>query len=352
VTPGLQGRELGNQAPNERIVGQPFNPYKLFPGILIPEPVCKYKGLSPGAKLIYGRLIRYAGENGAAYPSISTLGSEIGIGETQTRGYIRELEKQLFIEVDRENRHFRRDGSGGSNGYVFLWHTAFLGEQGALRKTPPPLRKTEGVSPRITEPLTPSDNRTRRESVFSRESGKENQSTSDYQRTNRTNRDSHAGRSGCTTEVSFENRIPIPARVPSKPASSFTDEERTWMSDAISSYGRRRTMRQHMQESAPPPIVTKCLEAAGGTPLRDIGEILRYKCVNRGLEPGTSKGPQGWGWFPAVIAGEVRERREQSAAAADPNRKTRLSDFPVATEIWMERATSAFDTLDDLGATA
>jgi hypothetical protein len=46
VTPGLQGQELGNQAPHERIVGQHFNPYKLFPGILIPEALCKYKGLS------------------------------------------------------------------------------------------------------------------------------------------------------------------------------------------------------------------------------------------------------------------------------------------------------------------
>lgn len=352
MTPGLQGQELGNQAPHERTVGQPFNPYKLFPGILIPEPVCKYKGLSPGAKMVYGRLCRYAGESGSAYPSVSTLGAEIGIGETQTRGYIKELEQGRFLAVDRQNRHFRKDGSGGSNSYVFLWHPAFIGDSGELRKAPPPLRKTEGVPPRITEPLTPSENRTRRESVFSRESGKENQSTSDYQRTNRKKRDSHAGRGGCATEISFENRISAPAGVPSRRSSNFTDEERTWMSDAISSYGRRRTMREHMGENAPPLIVTKCLEAVGGTPLRDIGEILRHKCVNRGLEPGTSKGPLGWGWFPAVIAGEVRARRDQSAAAADPNRKTRLSDFSVVTESWMERATSAFDTLEDLGATA
>jgi hypothetical protein len=35
-------------------IGERFNPYKRFPGIHIPEPVCKYRGLSPGAKLVYG----------------------------------------------------------------------------------------------------------------------------------------------------------------------------------------------------------------------------------------------------------------------------------------------------------
>ena len=33
----------------ENVVGQPFNPYKRFTGIFIPEPICKYKGLSPAA---------------------------------------------------------------------------------------------------------------------------------------------------------------------------------------------------------------------------------------------------------------------------------------------------------------
>jgi hypothetical protein len=179
VIPDSYTQTSGNQAP-QRLIGEPFNPYKQFPGIFVPEPICRFKGLSAGAKMIYGRLCRYAGKDGAAYPSISMLGAETGIGETQARGYIKELEHERFIAVDRENRHFRKDGSGGSNGYVFLWHSAFLGEAGALRKAPRPLRKTEGVPPRKTEPLTPAENRTRRESVVLRESGKESQSTTDY----------------------------------------------------------------------------------------------------------------------------------------------------------------------------
>jgi len=30
------------------------------------------------------------------------------------------------------------------NRYIFLWHDAFLGDSGPLRKTPPPMRKTGG----------------------------------------------------------------------------------------------------------------------------------------------------------------------------------------------------------------
>ena len=348
MTPDTRGQEVGNQAPPQRTVGQPFNPYKLFPGILIPEPICKYKGLSLGAKMIYGRLCRYAGENGVAYPGISTLGAEIGIGETQARGYVKELEQERFIDVDRENRHFRKDGSGGSNGYVFLWHPAFLGEQGASRKASPPPRKTEGVPPRKTEPLTPAENRTRRESVVLRESGKESQSTTDYQRTNRTNRDSHAG-DGVVTDAAEEELRPKPSilerRVPR------TAEERNWLSDAIGSYGRRRVMRDLMGEEPPPGIIQKCLVAADGLSVKDIFEILRHRCLH-GFEPGTSKGPRGWGWFPTVIENAVKAWREQEAAAQDPSRKQHLSEFPVNADPQMLRAISAFDTLDDLGATA
>ena len=157
MTTDSKGQVRGNQTLDLR-VGQPFNPYKLYCGSFIPEPISKYRGLSPGAKVIYGRLCRYAGEDGSAFPAVPTLADETGIGETQARGYVKELEQQRFINVDRENRHYRKNGSGGSNGYTFLWHAAYLGDLGSFRKAPPPLRKTGGVPPRKTEPLTPAEN--------------------------------------------------------------------------------------------------------------------------------------------------------------------------------------------------
>ena len=131
-------------------VGQPFNPYGVFNGIFIPEAICKYRGLSLGAKMVYGRLCRYAGRDGLVYPSIPTLASELGLGKTQARKYVQELESEHFIAVDRKNRHFGPKGTGGTNKYVFLWHAAFEGQCGKLRKVPP-VRKDGGVHLRKTE---------------------------------------------------------------------------------------------------------------------------------------------------------------------------------------------------------
>src|ERR1035441_6056378 len=108
-------------------VGQPFNPYKRFNGIFVPEAICKC-GLSAGAKLVYGRLCRYAGEDGRAYPSISTLGSELGISGKQARRYVRELEDECFIRPERTK--------GKRSHYLFLWHAVF--EAGPIPKTEQP----------------------------------------------------------------------------------------------------------------------------------------------------------------------------------------------------------------------
>ena len=114
-------------------------------GIFVPEAICKYRGLSAGAQLVYGRLCRYAGEDGKVYRATETLAEEVGISERQARAYIQELERGKFIEVDRENRHYRKDGSGGTNKYFFVWHSAFEGDRGAPRNTPPPRQSTAGV---------------------------------------------------------------------------------------------------------------------------------------------------------------------------------------------------------------
>jgi hypothetical protein len=74
-------------------VGQPFNPFRLFTGIFIPEGLVRANGISPGAKLAYGRLARYAGQDGRCYPSMGALAAEIAVGERQARKYITELER-------------------------------------------------------------------------------------------------------------------------------------------------------------------------------------------------------------------------------------------------------------------
>jgi hypothetical protein len=134
-------------------IGERFNPYQGFLGIFIPEAICKYRGLSLGAKVVYGRLCRYSGVRGEVYPAMATLAHEVGISERQAREYIRELERGKFIEVDRANKHYRKNGSGGTNTYFLLWHAAFDGDRGTARKAPPPRQSTAGV-PAITGPLS------------------------------------------------------------------------------------------------------------------------------------------------------------------------------------------------------
>ena len=132
MTPDRKERSRSKEVPRLRI-GQPFNPYRLFTGIFIPEALVRYQGLTCGAKIAYGRLARYAGENGECFPSIPTLVTEIGMGATQARTYVHELSEKRFIAIEQ------RPGSSGV--YKFLWHEAFAGEIGDKRKAPP-LRKT------------------------------------------------------------------------------------------------------------------------------------------------------------------------------------------------------------------
>src|SRR5215472_11743795 len=99
-------------------IGQPFNPFRLFNGIFIPDALARQKGISSGAKTIYGRLARYGGENGECYPAVPTLATEIGASERQTQRYLAELERERFI---RRVPRFAKSGQS-SNAFQFLWH--------------------------------------------------------------------------------------------------------------------------------------------------------------------------------------------------------------------------------------
>ncbi len=100
--------------------GEPFNPYKLFFGIFIPECIVWYPYLSPGAKLCYGRLARYAGEKGKCFPSQYELAGELGVSQRNVRRYLEELRSKEFIRITRR-------GLQRSNVYEFLWHDTFHG---------------------------------------------------------------------------------------------------------------------------------------------------------------------------------------------------------------------------------
>jgi hypothetical protein len=115
-------------------VGQKFNPYRQFTGILIPDALVRYAGISPSAKLAYGRLARYAGQDGRCFPAVATLAAEIGIKKRRAQACLAELEGAGFLA-----REFQ---SGRVSHYAFLWHSVFSGKspvqdtaRGGVQKT-------------------------------------------------------------------------------------------------------------------------------------------------------------------------------------------------------------------------
>ena len=104
-------------------IGQPFNPFRLFTGIFIPEALVRSKLVSPGAKMAYGRLARYAGQDGRCFPAVDSLGQEIGVCDRQVQEYLAQLEKVKLIR--RRVRFVDRVQT--SNFIEFLGHPLFEG---------------------------------------------------------------------------------------------------------------------------------------------------------------------------------------------------------------------------------
>jgi hypothetical protein len=98
-------------------VGELFNPWRRFRGVMIPDPIME-SDLSLGAKVCYGLLTRFAGENGQCFPTMRTIGRRIGVSDRQARSYVAELVREGYIRR-------LRGGNRRSNHYAFLWHASF-----------------------------------------------------------------------------------------------------------------------------------------------------------------------------------------------------------------------------------
>jgi hypothetical protein len=93
----------------------------MFTGLFIPEGLARSSIVSPGAKLAWGRLTRYASEDGRCFPAVKVLVAEIGVRERQAQNYLGELETARLIR--RLSRFHGR--AQASNAYEFLWHAVF-----------------------------------------------------------------------------------------------------------------------------------------------------------------------------------------------------------------------------------
>ena len=97
--------------------GEVFNPFQLFNGAIVPSEILRSPDLLPSEKLVFARLLQFAGGKGRAWPSIQRLADEVALSVPQTRRCIRALESDGLIR--------RVARSGRSNEFEFLWHAIY-----------------------------------------------------------------------------------------------------------------------------------------------------------------------------------------------------------------------------------
>ncbi len=98
--------------------GDQFNPWSGSCGFYPAQLVGRQRNLRAGPKLVYERLVRFAGRDGLCFPSHQKLADELGKSLAQVKRDIATLERAGLIS--HEFRNGRR-----SNTYRFLWHPCF-----------------------------------------------------------------------------------------------------------------------------------------------------------------------------------------------------------------------------------
>ena len=79
----------------------------------VPNHILESDKISPGAKLTYAMLLKYAWQNDFCFPGQDRLAKEMGVSLRSTNAYVQELEKNTFI-------HIKRRGQGKPNLYELL----------------------------------------------------------------------------------------------------------------------------------------------------------------------------------------------------------------------------------------
>src|SRR5215472_2249550 len=246
----------------------------MFTGLYIPEGLARCSRISHGAKLAWGRLARYAGEDGLCYPTVKTLAAEIGAGTRQARRYIAELER--FQLIRRRNRFANR--SQTSNGFEFLWHKLF--ESGVTDPT------GEGLSDPSARGMSDVS---AKESQIEESHSKERKTDLDYLALNRKNRDSPSG----VRPPTICKAYPLVRECLARYMQSPGDEKE---------YPTER-------------IVVEIMDASGTHDEHEVIAALNYLHDERGLKPFTKNGPRCFAWFKTVLQEHFAKKRERESAA-------------------------------------
>ena len=70
----------------------------------VPNHVLESNRLSPGAKLTYAMLLKYAWQNDFCFPGQDRLAKEMGVTRQSANTYIKELERKDFISIKRKGQ--------------------------------------------------------------------------------------------------------------------------------------------------------------------------------------------------------------------------------------------------------
>jgi hypothetical protein len=65
----------------------------------VPNHVLVSGSLSPGAKLTYAMLLKYAWQNDYCFPGQERLAKDMGVTDRSVRTYLQELEAQQFVRI-------------------------------------------------------------------------------------------------------------------------------------------------------------------------------------------------------------------------------------------------------------
>ena len=77
---------------------------------MVPNHVLISNQISPGAKLTYAMLLKYAWQNDYCFPGQERLAKDMGVTDRSVRTYLQELETVKFVDI-------RQRGQGKTNLY-------------------------------------------------------------------------------------------------------------------------------------------------------------------------------------------------------------------------------------------
>jgi hypothetical protein len=249
--------------------------------------------LSPGAKLAYGWLRAYAGQNGVCWPGQERLAQELGRSYRQTQRYLDELEEAALIQPDRDAR------PGSTPTYCFLGHPVLgpdIDVHGALDTDGQGGLDMDGHRDQFDQA---SDN------DFLAQKNALRQAALCSEATNR--------------ETSKEDLSLI-----------------------------RATLTELMEREPDDDILRQVFQAGAGAPATEIVEYLRTQCKR--YKPYTAKGPRTMAWFVTVVQSEFRRRRAMEQAASDPLRPRHWSQYRTKADPTFAKALEAIELPDAANA--